>query len=204
MNYQSRGALLRTLLLAATLLVVTIVLSAARLFAQVPQVSSPELVSGQVQSEQVPSEIVVPGQVATAILHAEGTEIYQCETDNHKQLAWRPREPVATLILDGETVGWQYAGLRWGHIDESKLRWEYVDGSEVKARIVASAPGASPDDIPWLRLDVISQTGNGALYGVTAVQRINTRGGMAQGPCERAGSYLNVPFSATYVFWRED
>ena len=58
---------------------------------------------------------------------------------------------------------------------------------------------------PGLRLDVISQTGDGALYGVTAVQRINTKGrNGAKGHAEKAGSYLDVPYSADYVFWRED
>jgi hypothetical protein len=111
---------------------------------------------------------------------------------------------IATLIFDGDTVGRHYAALRWGHIDDTKLRWEHVDGSAVQARIVARAPGAGPNDIPLLRLDVVSQTGNGVLYGVTAVQRINTRGGMARGSCDQADSYLSVPYTAEYVFWRED
>jgi hypothetical protein len=74
----------------------------------------------------------------------------------------------------------------------------------VKARIVARVPGATPDDIPWLKLRVVSQNGNGVFYGVTNVQRINTRGGMAEGECAKAGSYRSVPFSADYVFWRRD
>jgi hypothetical protein len=189
MIYRSKGALLAALLFAAVLLVVTMLLSAAQLLAQVPQ---------------VPSAIAVPGGVSAAVLHAEGAQIYQCELDSRHQFIWQPREPIATLILDGDTVGRHSGGLHWGHIDETRLRWEHADGSTVQARIVASAPAAGPDDIPWLRLEVISQTGNGALYGVTAVQRINTRGGMARGWCEKADRYLSVPYSADYVFWRED
>ena len=143
-------------------------------------------------------------RVPIAVLHGEGAQIYQCESDSHDQLVWQPREPIASLILDGDTVGRHYAGLHWGHIDYARFQWEHADGSAVQARIAASAAAASPDDIPWLRLEVTRQTGNGALYGVTAVQRINTRGGMARGSCEKAGSYLGVPFSADYVFWRED
>jgi hypothetical protein len=189
MNCHPKRALLGTMLFAAILMLVTILLSAAQLFAQ---------------ESQVPPAIAVLGEVSTAVFHAEGVQIYQCESSARHQFTWQPREPIATLILDGETVGRQYAGLRWGHVDETKLRWDHVDGSAVQAKIVADAPGASPDDIPWLRLDVISQTGDGALYGVTAVQRINTKGGMAQGSCEKAGSYLDVPYSADYVFWRGD
>jgi len=33
-----------------------------------------------------------------------------------------------------------------------------------------------------------------------SVQRINTKGGMAQGPCDGAGTYQRVPYSADYVF----
>jgi hypothetical protein len=189
MNCRSKGMLLGILPSVTILLGLTIALSAARVSAQ---------------AQQTPSMIAVSGGVPIAVLHAEGAQIYQCESDSHDQLVWQPREPIASLILDGDTVGRHYAGLHWGHIDYARFQWEHADGSEVQARIAASAAAASPDDIPWLRLDVVSQTGNGALYGVTAVQRINTRGGMARGSCEKAGSYLGVPFSADYVFWRED
>lgn len=68
---------------------------------------------------------------------------------------------------------------------------------------VASVPGATPDDIPWLKLEVISQRGSGVLAGVTTVQRINTKGGKLDGPCDGAGTFRNVPYSADYVFLRK-
>jgi hypothetical protein len=183
-------SLLRGLfLVSAILIVLTLMMSAAQLLAQSPA---------------VPSSIAVHGDTLVVTLHAEGAEIYECEVDEHKRFAWRPREPIATLTLDGDTVGRHYVGLRWGHVDDSKLRWEYVDGSVVQARIVASTAGAYANDIPWLKMDVVAQTGGGVLYGVTTVQRINTRGGMASGACGPAGSFLSVPYSADYVFWRED
>jgi hypothetical protein len=189
MSYRSLGAFRGAPLLAAVVLAAAILMSTARLRAE---------------TLPVPSPIAVRGQAPAVVLHAEGAQIYECETDEHKRLAWRSREPIATLSLDGDTVGRHYVGLRWGHVDESKLRWEHVDGSAVQARIVASVAGAYANDIPWLKMDVVSQTGGGALYGVTAVQRINTRGGMAAGACGPAGSFLSVPYSADYVFWRED
>jgi len=45
--------------------------------------------------------------------------------------------------------------------------------------------------------------GNGVLSDATTVQRINTRGGVASGSCDSAGSYLSVPYSADYVFRRK-
>jgi hypothetical protein len=38
---------------------------------------------------------------------------------------------------------------------------------------------------------------------VTRVQRINTRGGQAEGACEKAGQLHNAPYSAGYVFLRK-
>jgi len=153
---------------------------------------------------QVPPAIAVPSGIAVLSFHAEGAQIYQCESVSGKKLEWQAREPIATLILDGETVGRHYAGMRWEHIDGSKFSWEHRDGSAVQGKVAASAPGATPDDIPWLRLDVTSESGGGAMYGMTAVQRINTKGGTAKGSCDSAGNYLSVPFSADYVFWGSD
>ncbi|WP_163048761.1 DUF3455 domain-containing protein, partial [Acinetobacter pittii] len=60
--------------------------------------------------------------------------------------------------------------------------------------------GQTADDLPWLTLQVVTQLADGVLYGATNVQRINTRGGMAGGACNRPGAFRSVPYSADYVF----
>lgn len=147
------------------------------------------LLSGEVYA-QVPSAIAVPGQNIVTTLHAEGAQVYECMAGPDKKLVWQAREPIATLLLDGKTSGRHYAGPIW----------ELADGSAVTAKAVANSLGATPNDILWLKLEVTSQRGVGGLYGVTSVQRINTKGGMAQGPCDSAGTYQSVPYSADYVF----
>ena len=69
-------------------------------------------------------------------------------------------------------------------------------------KATGNAPGAAPNDIPWLKLTVIASRGSGILSGVTTVQRINTSGGKLDGACERAGSYRSMPYAADYVFLR--
>ena len=36
---------------------------------------------------------------------------------------------------------------------------------------------------------------------VATIQRLNTKGGVADGPCEQAGTFLNAPYSADYMFY---
>jgi Protein of unknown function (DUF3455) len=76
----------------------------------------------------------------------------------------------------------------------------HTDGSIVVGKVVGIVFGATPNDIPWLRLEVVDRRGNGMLSGVMTVQRINTKGGTAQGPCDNTRIYLSVPYSAEYVF----
>ena len=59
-----------------------------------------------------------------------------------------------------------------------------------------------PNDIAWLKLDVIAQRGSGVLTGVTTVQRINTAGGKLEGACDKPGATSSAPYSADYVFLR--
>jgi len=130
-------------------------------------------------------------------LHAEGAQLYECKpgsgnTPETRALTWQFREPIATLILDGKSVGQHYGGPTW----------DYYDGSSVKGKVVESTPGATPNDIPWLKLEIVDHRNSGILSNVTVVRRINTRGGLAQGSCERAGDFLSVPYSADYVFMR--
>ncbi len=142
---------------------------------------------------QVPPAIAAPGETVVAQFHAEGAQIYDCKADAGGKLAWQFREPIATLLLDGKTVGHHYVGPSW----------EATDGSAVTGKAVANVPGSNPSDIPWLKLEVVASRGSGTLSGVTTVQRINTRGGVANGVCNRAGDYYSVPYSADYVFLRK-
>jgi hypothetical protein len=142
---------------------------------------------------QVPAEIAVPNATLVATVHAEGAQVYECKADASGRLSWQFREPVATLLLDGKTVGRHYAGPSW----------EMVDGSVVVAKVAARAGGAAPKDIPLLKLDVTAQRRSGQLAGVTTVQRLNTKGGALEGPCDTAGAFLNVPYSADYSFYKK-
>ena len=127
-------------------------------------------------SAQVPDAIAAPGETVVATLHAEGAQVYECKADAGGKLAWQFREPIATLLLDGKTVGRHYAGPSW----------EHGDGSAVMGKVVARVPGASPKDIPWLRLDATERRGTGVLSGVTTVQRIE-HAGRHRGRRVRAG-----------------
>jgi hypothetical protein len=144
-------------------------------------------------SAQVPAAIAAPGESVVATMHAEGAQVYECKAGADGKLAWAFREPIATLVLDGKTVGRHYAGPNW----------EHADGSAVVAKAAANAPGKSASDIPWLKLEVTAQRGSGALSGVTTVQRINTVGGVHSGACDKAGALHSAPYAADYVFLRK-
>ena len=73
----------------------------------------------------------------------------------------------------------------------------------ISGTAVANAPGATENDIPWLKLEVTSHRGSGILSGVTTVLRINTQGGKLDGGCDGAGKFQSVPYSADYVFLRK-
>ena len=88
-------------------------------------------------------------------------------------------EPIAALMIDGRTVGRHFAGPSW----------ELADGSAVTGKVAGRAPGARAKDIPLLKLEVISQRGAGQLTGASSIQRINTRGGMAEGTCEQGARF---------------
>lgn len=142
---------------------------------------------------ELPDAIAAPGEATVAKFHAEGAQVYECKTGADGKLAWQFREPIATLFLDGKTIGRHYAGPNW----------EHVDGSTVTAKVVGNAPGASGNDIALLKLAVSANRGSGVLTGVTTVQRINTRGGKLEGVCDKAGAFLSAPYSADYVFLRK-
>jgi len=131
-----------------------------------------------------------------ATFHAEGAQIYECKPDTSKppgSLVWQFREPIATLLAGGQSVGRHYAGPSW----------DLVDGGGVKGRTVKNTPAPGVNDIPWLELEVVDHLGKGVLSEAVTVLRTNTKGGLAKGPCKTEGEYLSIPYSADYQFLRK-
>ena len=149
--------------------------------------------SAALAADPLPDAIAAPGETAVLTVHALGAQVYECKPVTDGKLAWSFREPVATLIEGGRTVGRHYAGPNW----------EHVDGSAVTGRTAGEAPGATASDIPWLKLSVISRRGEGVLSAASTVQRINTSGGKLDGACDKAGALTSVSYSADYVFLRK-
>ena len=147
------------------------------------------LTTGQAAA-QLPPPIAAPGETVIVTFYAQGAQVYECKAGADGKLAWAFREPIATLLLSGKTVGRHYAGPNW----------EHIDGSAVVGKVVANAPGKTASDIPWLRLEATSHRGRGTLSGVTTIQRINTEGGVLTGACEKAGAFRSVPYATDYVF----
>jgi Protein of unknown function (DUF3455) len=154
---------------------------------------SGSLASASAAETPLPDAIAAPGATVVLTVHAEGAQVYECKAGTDGRLTWAFREPIATLMADGKTVGRHYAGPNW----------EHSDGSAVVGKAIGNAPGATASDIPWLKLEVVSKRGSGVLSSVTTVQRINTKGGNLEGACDNAGTYRSAPYSADYVFLRK-
>jgi hypothetical protein len=144
-----------------------------------------------VQAE-VPDAIAARGETLVLTAHAVGAQVYECERSASGALVWQFREPIATLFIDGQTVGRHYAGPRW----------EMTDGSVIGGKVAAKAPGASASDVPLLKLEATGARGPGRLDGVTTIQRLNTRGGVAGTTCAVSGDLLSVPYAADYAFYK--
>ena len=144
-------------------------------------------------SADMPAEITAPGQTEVVTLHAQGAQIYECAAAKDGKLAWSFREPIATLMLNGKTVGRHYAGPNW----------EYMDGSIVVAKVTGRARGATAKDIPWLKLTAASHRGSGKFSDIATIQRINTSGGQLEGACSQAGAFNSVAYSTDYVFLKK-
>ena len=114
----------------------------------------------------LPDAIQAKGETAVITLHAEGAQVYECKAGSDGKLAWAFREPIATLVFDGKTIGRHYAGPNW----------EHADGSAVVGKVAANAPGKTAADIPWLKLDVTAHRGNGSLSGAGSLNTAVFRG----------------------------
>jgi hypothetical protein len=140
----------------------------------------------------LPGAIAAKGDTIVLQVHAEGAQVYECKADSTGKMTWQFREPIASLLLDGTTIGRHYAGPSWE-----------IGGSTVVGEVAGRAPGATAKDIPWLKLDVSERHGDGPLKDVTTVQRINTKGGNVEGACEKVADFHPEAYSADYVFLKK-
>jgi hypothetical protein len=146
----------------------------------------------------LPEAVRVPaGQMQVMSTTGVGEITYECreKKDMAGQHEWAFVGPVATLYnAERKTVGKYYAGPTW----------EAADGSKVTGKQVAVAP-ASPGNIPLQLVKAEPAMGSGAMTGVSYIQRLNTKGGVAPStPCDAAGKGQRqvVAYEADYVFYR--
>ncbi|GJG94131.1 DUF3455 domain-containing protein [Cupriavidus pauculus] len=128
-----------------------------------------------------------------AVLHAAGTQNYQCKRGSDGRLLWTLVAPDATLKDDlGQVVVKHYAGPTW----------EAPDGSKITGKVLKQLPNAqAPDSIPLLLLQATSTGGSGLLSRSRYVQRLNTQGGQAlPQTCTQEGQENRMPYRADYVF----
>ena len=140
--------------------------------------------------ENLPPAIAIKGGVPLAQLQAAGAQIYICAKNTAGALNWAFREPLATLLEGGKTVGRHFVGPTW----------EFVDGSRVVGELVSKASGTTVKDIAWLKLSVKDPPKSGLVAGATSVLRIDTKGGVFEGACDTEGELHSEPYTATYIF----
>ena len=96
--------------------------------------------------------------------------------------------------------GGKAVGKYWG----PPATWESMDGSKVTATQLAVAP-AGMGNIPYQLVKANPAMGMGAMNGVSHIQRVATKGGVAPAmPCGAAsvGSKQVVNYQADYIFWK--
>ena len=143
----------------------------------------------------VPGNLVPPqGNKLFLTADAEGVQIYRCDAGAS---TWTLVAPRADLFAaNGHLLGTHYAGPSWEARDGSLVTGSRVDGVNM-----------DPAAVDWLLL-VKKTTAAGPdgdrLAATTYIQRVDTTGGRAPaaGECDVTGETAEVPYTATYHFWK--
>lgn len=156
-----------------------------------------------------PDTMPAPMPVADAIKVPDGHKLamqtvgvgelrYECraKANTVDQFEWAFVGPAAMLNdRSGKAVGKYYG---------PPATWESMDGSKVTATQVAVAPGGD-GNIPHQLVKANPAMGSGMMSGVTYIQRVATKGGVApSAPCGAAnrGAAQTVRYQADYLFWK--
>ena len=152
--------------------------------------------SDKEMAPDVPDAIAIPeGLQPVLFVHASGSQIYTCQADAEGKYVWTLKAPDAELKdRKDKVIGQHSAGPTW------KLK----DGSEVTGKMAAHVDALNADSVPWLLLDVVSNSGKGALAKVTKIQRVHTHGGKpGNDPCDEAhkDAEAKSSYTADYYFF---
>ncbi|HEV2402458.1 MAG TPA: DUF3455 domain-containing protein [Candidatus Sulfotelmatobacter sp.] len=144
----------------------------------------------------VPDAIAVAqGLQPVMFVRASGSQVYTCQADAAGKYSWILKGPEAELKdRKNKVIGQHSAGPTW------KLK----DGSEVTGKAAAQVDSLDDESVPWLLLDVVSNSGKGALAKVTKIQRVHTHGGKpGNDPCDEAhkGTETKSQYTADYYFF---
>lgn len=149
--------------------------------------------------QALPAAVQVPEGNKVAIETVGAGDItYECKAkkDAAGQFEWTFVGPDAVLNdRSGMSVG-KYFG--------PPATWQSNDGSKVTATQVAVAP-AGAGNIPSQLVKANPAMGSGAMTGVTYIQRVATKGGVAPASaCAAAnlGAKETVKYQADYIFWK--
>ena len=161
-------------------------------------------VGGCAGLESPPALVSVPdklkpgaGESLKMVVPARGVQIYECRAgkDQPRTHEWAFVAPEADLFdVRGNRIGRHYGGPHW----------ESADGSRIVGALKERADAPAASAIPWLLLAAKSVGPEGAFSRVTAIQRVNTVGGVApQAGCSQAaaGAQARISYTADYYFF---
>ena len=147
----------------------------------------------------LPEPVKVPaGNVVALETVGAGDITYECRAKAAMpgQFEWVFVGPDAKLM--------DRAGKQVGTYVGPPATWAHMDGSKVTATQVAVAPNG-PDNIPHQLVKANPAMGSGAMSGVTHIQRVALKGGVAPAMACTAGNKGQrqiVMYQADYIFWK--
>lgn len=182
--------MIKTSLAAAALLALTACAS---------NMSAPPMASMMYSQDALPDTMKVPAGHKVALETVGVGEItYECRADQAMagKFAWVFAGPDAKLLdRSGKQVGKYYG---------PPATWEAMDGSKLTGKQLAVAPGGA-GNIPLQFVQANPAMGQGAMSGVTYIQRVKTQGGVAPATACGAGNVgakQIVKYQADYIFWK--
>ena len=161
--------------------------------------ASPPMASRTFDAAMLPAAVQVPaGHRVFMEAVGSGSITYECraKADATGQHEWSFVGPDARLLdRSGKMVG-RYFG--------PPATWESIDGSRVTATQVAVSP-SSAGNIPLQLVKANPAMGNGAMTGVSYIQRVATQRGVAPAmPCAAANAGMRqvVQYQADYILYK--